>query len=51
MIIGDTLGDLYKDVSGLSLNIVMKLIAIVSVVFSSFFVKNSLPVLIDSYSA
>ncbi len=49
-VIGDTLGDLYKDVSGPSLNIVMKLMAIVSVVFSSFFVKNSLPVLIDSYS-
>jgi inorganic pyrophosphatase len=36
-VVGDTVGDPMKDTSGPSLNIVMKLMAIISLVFSSFF--------------
>lgn len=38
-VIGDTVGDPLKDTSGPALNIVMKLMAIISVVFSSTFMS------------
>jgi len=40
-IVGDTVGDPFKDTSGPSLNILIKLIAIVSVVFAGLIVKFS----------
>eukprot|EP00499_Haloplacidia_sp_CaronLabIsolate_P010673 CAMPEP_0196781264 /NCGR_PEP_ID=MMETSP1104-20130614/9360_1 /TAXON_ID=33652 /ORGANISM="Cafeteria sp., Strain Caron Lab Isolate" /LENGTH=776 /DNA_ID=CAMNT_0042151487 /DNA_START=16 /DNA_END=2346 /DNA_ORIENTATION=+ len=39
---GDTVGDPLKDTSGPSLNIVMKLMAIISLVFAPFFVEHSI---------
>jgi H+-translocating diphosphatase len=47
---GDTVGDPLKDTSGPALNILMKLMAIISLVFADFFVKNSLPSLIPRYT-
>merc|ERR1711959_310093 len=38
-VVGDTVGDPLKDASGPALNIVMKLMAILSLVFSDFFVS------------
>ncbi len=41
-VIGDTVGDPLKDTSGPSLNILIKLMTITSIVFSGFIIKNSL---------
>ena len=42
LIVGDTVGDPFKDTSGPSLNILIKLMSMVSVVFASFVLANSL---------
>lgn len=41
-VVGDTVGDPLKDTSGPSLNILMKLMAIISLVFAPFFVQHAL---------
>ncbi|VAX38079.1 Pyrophosphate-energized proton pump [hydrothermal vent metagenome] len=41
-IVGDTVGDPFKDTSGPSINILIKLMSMVSIVFASFVVKNTL---------
>ncbi|MCM8787508.1 MAG: sodium-translocating pyrophosphatase [Candidatus Omnitrophica bacterium] len=41
-IVGDTVGDPFKDTSGPSLNILIKLMSMVSIVFSGFVVSNTL---------
>ena len=41
-VIGDTVGDPLKDTSGPSLNILVKLMAILSLVFYSFFCETGL---------
>ncbi len=41
-VVGDTVGDPFKDTSGPSLNILIKLMSMVSIVFASFVLKNSL---------
>ena len=38
-VVGDTVGDPFKDTSGPSLNILMKLMAITSLVFAPFLIK------------
>ncbi|MDD5501018.1 MAG: sodium-translocating pyrophosphatase [Candidatus Omnitrophica bacterium] len=41
-VVGDTVGDPFKDTSGPSLNILIKLMSMVSIVFASFIISNSL---------
>jgi K(+)-stimulated pyrophosphate-energized sodium pump len=41
-VVGDTVGDPFKDTSGPSLNILIKLMSMVSIVFASFMVSNTL---------
>ncbi|MDD5006309.1 MAG: sodium-translocating pyrophosphatase [Candidatus Omnitrophica bacterium] len=40
-VVGDTVGDPFKDTSGPSLNILIKLMSMVSIVFASFVIRNS----------
>lgn len=41
-VVGDTVGDPFKDTSGPSLNILIKLMSMVSIVFASFMIKHTL---------
>ncbi|MEE8317278.1 MAG: sodium-translocating pyrophosphatase [Candidatus Omnitrophota bacterium] len=41
-VVGDTVGDPFKDTAGPSLNILIKLMSMISIVFASFIIGNSL---------
>lgn len=41
-VVADTVGDPFKDTSGPSINILIKLMSMVSIVFASFIIKNTL---------
>jgi K(+)-stimulated pyrophosphate-energized sodium pump len=41
-VVGDTVGDPFKDTSGPSLNILIKLMSMVSIVFAGFVLQHSL---------
>jgi K(+)-stimulated pyrophosphate-energized sodium pump len=41
-VVGDTVGDPFKDTSGPSLNILIKLVSMVSLVFSGLILHNTL---------
>ncbi len=41
-VVGDTIGDPFKDTSGPSINILIKLMSMVSIVFAAFVLKNTL---------
>ena len=41
-VVGDSVGDPFKDTSGPSINILIKLMSMVSIVFAAFVLQNSL---------
>jgi len=49
-VIGDTVGDPLKDTAGPSINILMKLSTVVSLILIPIFVQMGLPVLIDLFA-
>jgi len=49
-VIGDTVGDPLKDTAGPSINILMKLSTVVSLILIPTFVQMGLPVLIDLFA-